>query len=68
MAISSTDSIRGDTIVLMNFLAFQAEISRHVVGDREWEVYRVHLGDDHELCSSRDKIVKGVTKMLMGWH
>ncbi|URE20264.1 ACT domain [Musa troglodytarum] len=41
----------------------QAEIGRHVVGDREWEVYRVHLGDDHELCESRDKIVEAVTKM-----
>ncbi|XP_074577121.1 ACT domain-containing protein ACR10-like [Curcuma longa] len=53
---------------MLEIRIFLAEISRHVVGDREWEVYRVHLGDDHELCASRDKIVKGVTKMLMGWH
>ncbi|KAF0911493.1 hypothetical protein E2562_011139 [Oryza meyeriana var. granulata] len=48
---------------------FLAEIGRHVVGDREWEVYRVHLGEgDHELSSSlRSKIVDGVTNMLMGW-
>ncbi|XP_006661009.1 ACT domain-containing protein ACR10 [Oryza brachyantha] len=48
---------------------FLAEIGRHVVADREWEVYRVHLGEgDHELSSSlRNKIVDGVTNMLMGW-
>uniref|UniRef100_A0A0D9XH30 ACT domain-containing protein ACR n=1 Tax=Leersia perrieri TaxID=77586 RepID=A0A0D9XH30_9ORYZ len=48
---------------------FLAEIGRHVVGDREWEVYRVHLGEEnHELSSSlRSKIVDGVTNMLMGW-
>ncbi|XP_042435792.1 ACT domain-containing protein ACR10-like isoform X2 [Zingiber officinale] len=53
---------------MLEIRIFLAEIGRHVVGDREWEVYRVRLGDDHELCASRDKIVKGVTKMLMGWH
>ncbi|XP_042458239.1 ACT domain-containing protein ACR10-like isoform X1 [Zingiber officinale] len=53
---------------LLEIRIFLAEIGRHVIGDREWEVYRVHLGDDHELCASKDKIVDGVTKMLMGWH
>ncbi|CAL9085321.1 unnamed protein product [Musa textilis] len=53
---------------ILKIRIFLAEIGRHVVGDREWEVYRVHLGDDHELCESRDKIVEAVTKMLMGWH
>ncbi|KAG8050236.1 hypothetical protein GUJ93_ZPchr0009g1669 [Zizania palustris] len=48
---------------------FLAEIGRHVVDDREWEVYRVQLGEDHELSSSlRGKIVDGVTNMLMGWE
>nr|XP_029124468.1 ACT domain-containing protein ACR10-like [Elaeis guineensis] len=46
---------------------FLAEIGRHVAGEREWEVYRIHLGDDLELAASRNKIVEGVTKMLMGW-
>lgn len=46
---------------------FLAEIGRHVVGDREWEVYRILLADDHEL-SGRSKMVEGVTKMLMGWE
>ncbi|KAG6525375.1 hypothetical protein ZIOFF_015331 [Zingiber officinale] len=53
---------------LLEIRIFLAEIGRHVIGDREWEIYRVHLGDDHELCASKDKIVDGVTKMLMGWH
>lgn len=46
----------------------QAEIGRHVVGDREWEVYRIHLGEDHELSAPPSKIVQEVTKMLMGWE
>ncbi|KAG1361345.1 ACT domain-containing protein ACR10 [Cocos nucifera] len=46
---------------------FLAEIGRHVIGDREWEIYRIYLGDDQELAASRNKIVEGVTKMLMGW-
>ncbi|CAN6171988.1 unnamed protein product [Urochloa humidicola] len=47
---------------------FLAEIGRHVVEDREWEVYRVHFGEEHDLTSSlQSKIVDGVTNMLMGW-
>lgn len=46
---------------------FLAEIGRHVIGDREWEVYRVLLDDDYELSTNRNKIIEGVTKMLMGW-
>ncbi|KAJ6849899.1 ACT domain-containing protein ACR10 isoform X1 [Iris pallida] len=52
---------------LLHTRIFLAEIGRHVIGDREWEVYRVLLTDDYELSSSRSKIVDGVTKMLMGW-
>ncbi|XP_072975664.1 ACT domain-containing protein ACR10-like [Typha angustifolia] len=47
---------------------FLAEIGRHVIGDREWEVYRIHLGEDHELSTPRSSIMEGVTKMLMGWN
>ncbi|KAG1362608.1 ACT domain-containing protein ACR10 [Cocos nucifera] len=47
---------------------FLAEIGRHVVGDREWEVYRILLGDDYEPSASKNEIVDGVTKMLMGWE
>lgn len=47
---------------------FLAEIGRHVVEDREWEVYRLHFGEEHELSSAlRSKIVDAVTNMLMGW-
>ncbi|KAJ4778222.1 ACT domain-containing protein [Rhynchospora pubera] len=46
---------------------FLAEIGRHVIGDREWEVYRVHLGEGHEIFASRIKIEEQVKKMLMGW-
>ncbi|CAL5075457.1 unnamed protein product [Urochloa decumbens] len=47
---------------------FLAEIGRHVVEDREWEVYRVHFGEEQDPSSSlRSKIVDGVTSMLMGW-
>nr|CAB3452885.1 unnamed protein product [Digitaria exilis] len=46
---------------------FLAEIGRHVVEDREWEVYRVHFGEEHDFSPSlRSKIVDGVTSMLMG--
>lgn len=35
---------------------------------REWEVYRLHFGEEHELSSVlRKKIVDAVTNMLMGW-
>ncbi|KAF3335735.1 ACT domain-containing protein ACR10 [Carex littledalei] len=54
-------------LTILQVRIFLAEIGRHVVGDREWEVYRVHLGEDHELSASHTKIVEQVTKMLMGW-
>lgn len=47
---------------------FLAEIGRHVIGDREWEVYRILLGDDYGLSVARSKIVEGVKNMLMGWE
>ncbi|XP_008803450.2 ACT domain-containing protein ACR10 [Phoenix dactylifera] len=53
---------------MLRIRIFLAEIGRHVVGDREWEVYRILLGDDYELSASKTKIVDGVTKMLMGWE
>ncbi|KAJ1289049.1 hypothetical protein BS78_02G135600 [Paspalum vaginatum] len=58
------------TLALKNLQkrVFLAEIGRHVVEDREWEVYRLHFAEEHELPSSlRRKIVDGVTSMLMGW-
>ncbi|KAM0949474.1 putative [Protein-PII] uridylyltransferase [Dioscorea sansibarensis] len=47
---------------------FLAEIGRHVIGDREWEVYRILLADDYESFTSKTKVVEKVTKMLMGWE
>ncbi|KAJ3693060.1 hypothetical protein LUZ60_012155 [Juncus effusus] len=46
---------------------FLAEIARHKDGEREWEVYRVHLGESHEIFASQNKIIEAVTKRLMGW-
>lgn len=50
----------------MNVL-LQAEISRHLIGGREWEVYRVLLNEGDKLCVQKGKIEEGVRKMLMGW-
>ncbi|KAK4799740.1 hypothetical protein SAY86_025105 [Trapa natans] len=53
---------------LLNSCIFSAEIGRHMIGDREWEVYRVLLDDDWEgLPVPREQIEEGVWKMLMGW-
>ncbi|XP_020095752.1 ACT domain-containing protein ACR10-like isoform X2 [Ananas comosus] len=49
-------------------LCLKAEIGRHVIGGREWEVYRILLNDDFDSAASKDKIVDSVTKMLMGWE
>ncbi|KAK9127531.1 hypothetical protein Syun_016328 [Stephania yunnanensis] len=47
---------------------FSAEIGRHVIGDREWEVYRILLGEGDSLSVSWEKIKTEVMKMLMGWE
>ncbi|KAF3441808.1 hypothetical protein FNV43_RR15723 [Rhamnella rubrinervis] len=47
---------------------FSAEIGRHMIGDREWEVYRVLLDEGDGSCVPRKKIQEGVWKMLMGWE
>ncbi|XP_027366718.1 ACT domain-containing protein ACR10-like isoform X2 [Abrus precatorius] len=47
---------------------FSAEIGRHLIGDREWEVYRVLLDEGEGLSVTRNKIEEGVWKMLMGWE
>lgn len=51
-----------------NLIVFQAEIGRHMIGDREWEVYRVLLDEGDGLSVPRNKIAEGVWKMLMGWQ
>lgn len=46
---------------------FSAEIGRHVIEDREWEVYRILLDEGEGMSVPRNKIEEGVWKMLMGW-
>ncbi|XP_077221779.1 ACT domain-containing protein ACR10-like [Tasmannia lanceolata] len=53
---------------MLNRCIFLAEIGRHVIGDREWEVYRILLEDGHEFSKDRNTIEEGVRKMLMGWE
>lgn len=51
----------------MIYCFIQAEIGRHFVGDREWEVYRVLLDEGEDLSVSRNTIEGAVWKMLTGW-
>ncbi|MQL90329.1 hypothetical protein Taro_022930 [Colocasia esculenta] len=53
---------------MLNTCIFLAEIGRHVIGDREWEVYRVLLDDSYRNTATKNKIEEGVLKMLMGWE
>ncbi|KAA3481586.1 ACT domain-containing protein ACR10-like isoform X1 [Gossypium australe] len=52
----------------LNIQIFSVEIGRHMICDREWEVYRILLdeGDSHHV--SRNMIEEGVRKLLMGWE
>ncbi|KAF7818674.1 ACT domain-containing protein ACR10-like [Senna tora] len=52
---------------MLGICIFSAEIGRHMIGDREWEVYRILLDDGEEVNVPRNKIEEGVWKMLMGW-
>lgn len=47
---------------------FQAEIGRYLIGDREWEIYRILLDEGNGSGPSRNKIEEAVWKMLMGWE
>lgn len=49
-------------------LCEQAEIGRHMIEDREWEVYRILLDEGEGVSVPRSKIEEGVWKMLMGWE
>ncbi|CAK9160793.1 unnamed protein product [Ilex paraguariensis] len=53
---------------MLNTGIFSAEIARHMIGDREWEVYRVLLDEGDGMSVSRNKIEEAVWKMLMGWN
>ncbi|KAJ6717610.1 ACT DOMAIN-CONTAINING PROTEIN ACR10-LIKE [Salix purpurea] len=51
----------------LNTCIFSVEIGRHMIHDREWEVYRILLDEGDDLPVSRNKIEEGVRKVLMGW-
>lgn len=53
---------------MLDICIFSAEIGRHMIGDREWEVYRVLLDEGDGFSVPRNKIEGGVWKMLMGWE
>ncbi|KAI3512141.1 hypothetical protein L1887_19362 [Cichorium endivia] len=52
---------------MLNMDIFSAEISRHMIGGREWEVYRVLLNEGVKLSLRKGEIEEAVRKMLMGW-
>lgn len=56
---------------LLGICIFSAEIGIHSTSDRQWEVYRFLLNENHEfpLASSRarGRIVDRVRRTLMGW-
>ncbi|KZV26029.1 hypothetical protein F511_13907 [Dorcoceras hygrometricum] len=47
---------------------FSAEIGRYMIGDREWEVYRVLLDEGDGVSVSKKQIEETVWKMLMSWE
>ncbi|KAK6140141.1 hypothetical protein DH2020_026139 [Rehmannia glutinosa] len=47
---------------------FSAEIARYMIGDREWEVYRVLLDEGDDSSVSNKKIEETVWKMLTSWE
>ncbi|RVW62563.1 ACT domain-containing protein ACR10 [Vitis vinifera] len=53
---------------ILKIQIFSVEIGRHMIQDREWEVYRILLDEEEGSCVSRNKIEEGVRKKLMGWY
>ncbi|KAL3839702.1 hypothetical protein ACJIZ3_024293 [Penstemon smallii] len=53
---------------MLNRQIFSAEIGRYMIGDREWEVYRVLLDEGDGSSVSKKEIEKMVWKMLMSWE
>ncbi|QCE06071.1 ACT domain-containing protein ACR10-like [Vigna unguiculata] len=53
---------------MLGICIFSAKVGRHVIGDREWEVYRVLLDEGEGLSFPKNKIEEGVWKMVMGWE
>ncbi|KAG5255288.1 ACT domain-containing protein [Salix suchowensis] len=55
------------SLKMLHTCIFSAEIRRRMIGDREFEVYRVLLDEGEGLAVPRSKIEEQVWKMLMGW-
>ncbi|RZC70531.1 hypothetical protein C5167_033671 [Papaver somniferum] len=55
-------------LFLFYFYFFQADIGRHMIGDKECEVYRILLDEGNGFSMSWKKIECEVRKMLMGWE
>ncbi|CAN1276041.1 ACT domain-containing protein ACR10 [Linum perenne] len=53
---------------LLDTCIFLAEIRRRMIGDREFEVYRVLLDEGEGLSVPIRRIEEGVWRMLMGWE
>ncbi|CAL0299332.1 unnamed protein product [Lupinus luteus] len=53
---------------MLGICIFSAEIGRHTIGDREFEVYKMLLDEGEGLSVPRKKIEEGVWKLLMGWE
>ncbi|XP_057512744.1 ACT domain-containing protein ACR10-like [Actinidia eriantha] len=53
---------------MLNIGIFSAEIGRRMIGDREWEVYRVLLDEGEDFSVPTNQIEEAVWKMLMGWE
>lgn len=45
----------------------QVVIARHMIRDREWEVYRILLDEGVGFSLPRNKIEVSVRNILMGW-
>ncbi|CAL5343306.1 hypothetical protein CsSME_00028169 [Camellia sinensis var. sinensis] len=53
---------------ILDIHIFSVEIARHMIHDREWEVYRILLGDGDGFPLPRMEIKEYVRKKLMGWE
>ncbi|GMN52898.1 hypothetical protein TIFTF001_022036 [Ficus carica] len=52
---------------VLSIRIFSVEIARHMIRDREWEVYRILLDDGVDFSVPRSKIEASVRNILMGW-
>ncbi|GLT25735.1 hypothetical protein SLA2020_008450 [Shorea laevis] len=59
------DITRALKMQMLDTCIFSAEIGRHTIGDREWEVHRVLLHEGDGFPIPRAEIAKGVWNMLM---